>query len=694
MRRLALLVALLSAVAPVVAAAQPLVPTRVRLDSLGVLTQLARQGFEVAGVTREAGELYATVVATPEQEQALGLLGLQAVALPPTGLAPATQFRGYDAVLAILDSLAGAGAVTLDTLGTTWEGRPIIAAKVGPPDDAPERPNVLFLGGHHAREWISVEMPLRLLRYLAEPGHAPTARDVWVIPVVNPDGYAYTFESERLWRKNRRPNPDGSYGVDLNRNYPAFWGWDDTGSSPSPPTETYRGSAPGSEPEIQAVMGFHDRHPPAIAISYHSYSDLILFPYGHASGALPPELSGFQTTAGTPLTPAVLDHLAASPRLAYYPGPAWQLYPTNGDYTEWAYRAHGTMAYTVELTAGCCAAGAAYGFLFPDDSVAVSTVFADNLPFALAVMQAEAPALPSRGTWETLWPEARLVAPADARPLPSVTVAGRTRSVTLSADSLDRGPTLWRWRGALPDASSGTRIEWTPTAPRTELVYSAGAETDAGWTGWTREQGDALEGAWLWRSTTDTLVSPSISLSGIVGPRVAFWTWHEGSLFLPDRFATVDVSTDDGASWVPLVRLEGAATVWYPVTAALPEASHIRLRFATNDMPTRLDAVHVFGDLATPSFTAAAGDLGVSENPVRSNRVHFTWQTGPGEGQLSVFTLAGLLVYRTAVVLADGQVAWDLSDLGGNTVGNGAYAVVLEAGSEVLRKRLFVARTP
>jgi len=175
---------------------------------------------------------------------------------------------------------------------------------------------------------------------------------------------------------------------------------------------------------------------------------------------------------------------------------------------------------------------------------------------------------------------------------------------------------------------------------------------------------------------------------------VAFWTRHEGSLFLPDRFATVDVSTDDGGSWVSLVRLEGAGTVWYPVSAVLPAAAHIRLRFTTNDMPTRLDAVHVFGDVATPSFTAAAGDLGVSENPVRSNRVFFTWQTGTGEGRLSVFTLAGLLVYRTAVVLADGQVAWDLSDLGGNTVGNGAYAVVLEAGGEVLRKRLFVARTP
>jgi hypothetical protein len=684
--------ALLVVLVPAVAQGQALVPTQVRLDSLGVLTQLAREGFEVAGVSEIGGRLYATVIATQPQQLSLSAQGLWTSPGEAVPAAPAVTFRGYDAVLGALDSLAALGAVTVDTIGSSWEGRPIVAAKVGAPEDALSRPNVLFMGGHHAREWISVEMALRLLEHFATPGGTPAAHDVWVIPVVNPDGYAFTFSTERLWRKNRRANPDGSYGVDLNRNYPAFWGHDDVGSSPNPVTETYRGPTPGSEPETQAVMAFHASHPPAVSVSYHSYSDLVLHPYAHLSGALSPDVEPFREWVGTPVAPAITDRLVGSARPAYYPGPGWQLYATNGDYTEWAYRAHGTLAVTVELTAGCCVNGSAYGFLFPDDSAAVARVFADNLPFALAALDAAAPPPVTETAWESLWPEARLLAPAGASPMPSVTVGGSTRAITLTADSLDRGIATWRWRGALADAPTGLRADAGLGDHRVEIVHAAGAETETGWTGWPLESGSAKEGESAWVGANDTLRSPVISLAGITRPRLAFWVRHEGSLFLPERYATVDVSTDDGASWMPVARIEGAASEWYPVTADLPEAPQVRVRVVANEMTTRVDAVHVFGDLASPGISVAAGELGVSENPVRSSRVFFSWQAGTGDGRLSVFTLTGLLVYQTGVALADGLIAWDLTDRDGNPVGNGAYAVVLEQGSEILRKRLFVAR--
>src|SRR5207302_1416077 len=85
----------------------------------------------------------------------------------------------------------------------------------------------------------------------------------------------------------------------------------------------------------------------------------------------------------------------------YHPGPSWNLYPTNGEYTEWAYRAHGTIAFTPELTGGCCTPDSSlyYGFVFPDDSVLVERVFRDNLPFARAVIDAE----DADGGW-TGWP--------------------------------------------------------------------------------------------------------------------------------------------------------------------------------------------------------------------------------------------------------------------------------------------------
>jgi hypothetical protein len=603
------------------------------------------------------------------------------------------HFHDLDGVHAALDSLAAAGLVLLDTIGASWEGRPIVAAKVGTVPAAADRPNVLFLGAHHAREWISAEMALRLLEiFTSNPPNATLVaqRDVWVIPVVNPDGYRFSFDSTRLWRKNRRLNGDGTWGVDLNRNYPGFWGRDDLGSNPGPATETYRGPGPASEPEVQAVIAFHERHPPAVAVSYHSFSNLVLYPYGHASGALPPDAGRFAATAGTPLDPAIRDALPGTARPAYHPGPAWQLYPTNGEYTEWAYRTHGTLALTVELTAGCCAAGAGYGFQFPDDSVAIATVIADNLPFAAAALAAAAPAGAVASAWDVLWPEAHLLAPPGAPPVVTVSDPG-TRTLALAADSLDRGTVVWRWRAPLDGAVAGTRLTAAGGGVETRVVVADGAEREGGWTGWTRETTGSLEGNRHWAGDADTLRSPDIALSGVSRPRLAFWARHDGSLFLPERYATVDVSTDGGATWTGLLRLEGAAPAWYPVSTDLPEVPTVRLRVVTRGMLVRLDAVHVFGS-AGAGFTVATGELGLSENPVRSGRVFFTWDPTVGDARLSIFTFTGLLVYRAAVPAAAGQAVWDLTDLTGGVVANGAYAVILEAGGQVLRRRLFVAQ--
>jgi hypothetical protein len=693
-------VALLAAGSPL--AGQELTVTRVRLDSLGVLTQLARAGFEVAGVERLGIKEYALVVATASQRAALGMAGLAASAAPAPAAEPPVHFRDLAEITALLEDLAARGRIVLDTIGASWEGRPLLAAKLGPNVDAPDRPNVLYLGAHHAREWVSTEMALRLLQFLADslpatPAGAAllAARDVWVIPVVNPDGLQYAFDTERLWRKNRRPNGDGTAGVDLNRNYPAFWGRDDVGSSGVSGTETYRGAAPASEPETRAVVAFHATHPPATAISYHSYSDLVLYPYGHRSGALAPDGARFRALAGTPLAPAVPDRVSESVRTGYHPGPAWQLYPTNGEYTEWAYRAHGTMAFTVELTSGCCAAGQGYGFLFPDDSLALATVFADNLPFALAVLQGASDPGPPPAEVEVLWPEVWLTGPPGPTTRQANLGAGSaTTTVILAADSLDRGAARWRWRGALGIAPQGVRVQESGLGVRAEVVHAAGAEGEAGWTGWVRDSVGALEGQWYWRAATDTLRSPELSLAGLDLPRVAFWIRHRGSLFTPERTVTLEMSIDDGRIWTALARVAGAGDVWYPVTVDLPGVARIRLRFVAAGLVLDLDAIHVFGTPAAPAFAAEPGELGVSENPVRSTRVFFTWAAAAGDARLSVFTFTGSLVYRGTAPGADGQVAWDLTTSGGVPVVNGAYVVVLEVDGQVLRRRLFITRAP
>ncbi|MCK4432155.1 MAG: zinc carboxypeptidase, partial [Candidatus Aminicenantes bacterium] len=146
-------------------------------------------------------------------------------------------------------------------IGDSLENRNIYALKISDNVQMEEdEAGVLFLGCHHAREWISVEVPFLIGKYLVE-NYATNSEikelvdqsEIWIIPLVNPDGLEYSIHFYRYWRKNMRDNGDGSYGVDLNRNYGFKWGYDNAGSSPIPFSGTYRGKSPFSEPETQAI---------------------------------------------------------------------------------------------------------------------------------------------------------------------------------------------------------------------------------------------------------------------------------------------------------------------------------------------------------------------------------------------------------------------------------------------------------
>jgi hypothetical protein len=699
-------------------------PVTVRVAGAAGLDSLARLGFEVAGVQRIAGGLEALVFASPETEQLLAVHGY-AVATPagapPAGAAGDTfqVFRSFDKPVSGIRAtlVAWAAADTLihvDSIGTSLEGRPILAVKIGAAADAPDRPNVLFMGTYHAREWVATEMAMRLIRWLADslPPAVRDTRDIWVIPVENPDGYQYTFTTDRYWRKNRRLNADGTYGVDLNRNYPAFWGFDDAGSSPMTTAETYRGAAPGSEPETQAIMAFHAAHPPALAVSYHSYSGLVLYPYGFRAGALPPDLAIYRALAGTDLAPAVRDSVPASVHTYYHPGPNWSLYVTNGEYTDWAYRAHGTIAFTPELTSGCCmpATGLYYGFVFPDDSTLVERVFHDNLPFARAVIAAAGnPALASGPTGaipappriESIWPEA-WVTTAVGGPVPfTLTVRTATGSIvtrTLSTDSLGRGTARTVWRSDVTnDGARALRVDGIGL--EAELVSIAGAENaDAAWQGWSRST-DALAGSWAWAASgvgDDTLTSPSIDLGGRARIWLQFWTKYRGSTFTPDQRGLVQVSGDGGASWQDVLALVGDGPAWYPVRVDLPTlagASAARVRFVSSGFPWWVDAVGFATD-TTQAFATLApvAALELSENPVNSAPVVFSWPTGTGSPRIGVYTFTGKRLLSETLAAGTDEYAWDLT-AGGSLVPPGAYLVVLELDGRVYRRRLFVTRS-
>ncbi|MCU0612413.1 MAG: hypothetical protein MUE60_11570 [Candidatus Eisenbacteria bacterium] len=202
---------------------------------------------------------------------------------------------------AFLDSLHGAHpAITSPpfTVGTSVEGRPIRAMKISDNPCADEdEPKVLFDGLHHAREMMSVETILDFAGWLcAAYPYDPVARamvdgrELFILPVVNPDGMAYNEAMNPggggMWRKNRRDNGDGTFGVDLNRNYPFQWGLDN-GSSPVPSSSIYRGPSPASEPETQAMISFIASGRFSTHVSMHSFLGATLIPWGYTSAPTP-----------------------------------------------------------------------------------------------------------------------------------------------------------------------------------------------------------------------------------------------------------------------------------------------------------------------------------------------------------------------------------------------------------------------
>jgi carboxypeptidase T len=181
----------------------------------------------------------------------------------------------------------------------THENRPIYGVKISdnPTVDEPE-PELLMNSLHHAREPNSLSQLLFFMWYLLENyeqdphiQYLLNESELYFIPCVNPDGYIFNEtnapDGGGLWRKNRRNNQDGTYGVDLNRNYGFEWGFDDIGSSPFPNSNVYRGPAPFSEPETQAVRDFCNEHEFEISLNYHTFGEVVIYPWSYSDTPTP-----------------------------------------------------------------------------------------------------------------------------------------------------------------------------------------------------------------------------------------------------------------------------------------------------------------------------------------------------------------------------------------------------------------------
>jgi hypothetical protein len=278
----------------------------------------------------------------------------------------------------------------------THLGRDVIALKVtrsakSTPDGA--RPAVLYSALQHAREWLAGETCRRTLDYFTTNyGKDPQvtrlvdSTELWFICVANPDGYEYTFTAgNRLWRKNMADNDgDGEYGeigdgVDPNRNFPRNWGLDDEGSSSALDTETYRGTGPASEPETKAMVAMLDHVHFAFQKNDHTAAQLLLYPQGFQQYTPTADDAIFTALAGDDADPAIK---------TFDPDLGAELYITNGDTNDYAYRDKDVLSYTPEGTPASDVS--LTGFEFEDKESAIKAEFQRHLPFSLDLAESAA----------------------------------------------------------------------------------------------------------------------------------------------------------------------------------------------------------------------------------------------------------------------------------------------------------------
>ncbi len=217
----------------------------------------------------------------------------------------------------------------------TIENRPIYWIKISDnPTTNESEPEILYTAIHHAREPASVQQLIFYMWYLLENYSSDSDiqtlvdnTEMYFVPVINVDGYIYNETTNPngggYWRKNRRNNGDGTYGVDLNRNYSYEWGGSGTSGSGG---ETYPGISGFSEPETQAIKWFCEQHSFIMALNNHTYSELLLYPFGYAANTPTPDDEAFQAISSLMVS-----------QNGYTNQISADLYPASGVSDDWMY---------------------------------------------------------------------------------------------------------------------------------------------------------------------------------------------------------------------------------------------------------------------------------------------------------------------------------------------------------------------
>lgn len=563
-----------------------------------------------------------------------------------------SDFKNLTAIEARLEALVALrpDRASLFTVGTSIEGRAIRGIRISALPIGAAAPAVVLNGTQHAREWGATMTCMYMADRLVETADSDPVvaqilarAEVLVIPVVNVDGYVFTWAdtANRLWRKNRRNNGDGTFGVDNNRNWGFQWGG--AGASTNPASETYRGTDAFSEPETQAMRMFFEARPNIVSnIDFHSYSQLVLSPWAYTT-EISADADVFQAI-GSDMGSAITQ----SGGLNYIVGPVGTtLYLASGGSVDWVYGSRAALAWTTEVRDT-----GNYGFVMPPSEIlpcarenfAATVVLLDRTTRAAAIAPQVAPTTIHAGTPTTITAKIRpsLSGSVFARVLRWRVGSGAWNNVVMSS----LGNNLFS--GALPAFPCGTTVSWHIVAVGAPVdavwptngveqpfqsvavseiaVASVDFESAPGWAfgvvgdtatggGWTRGDpvgtsaqpeddhspapgtqcaftGQGVVGGGAGAADVDggvtTLQSPSLGTMD-AAMELRFWYWYSNNLGASPNQDEMPVQVlGSGGVWTTIATISSSQVAWremrLPLNGVVPIGAPVAVRFQAQDL--------------------------------------------------------------------------------------------------------------
>jgi murein tripeptide amidase MpaA len=582
------------------------------------------------------------------------------------------------------------------SIGTTIEGKQIWAVKISDnPNVSENEPAVGFDALIHAREPQSMMTLIYFMYYLLENyGTNPEVtylvnnREIYCVPVFNPDGYEYNRTTNPsgggMWRKNRRLNTGGSYGVDLNRNFSYKWGYDNIGSSSTPSSEDYRGTAPFSEPEAQAVSQFFASKNIKTHFNMHTYQDAILYPWGYIN-ALTPDSIHYKEFAND-----------MSAYNGYLVGNSYQIlgYPSNGSVRDWMYgeqTAKGKIyGYTIEI------GSSSDGFWPPQNRIFPIAQINVKVNMYQTWVAGEYPALLSPNFTQQYFNPGNFVqfqpsfknkglsnAYNVAVSLTSLSSYALVNSSSIVIDSIparemvnstvplsftiaSNAPAEHKLNLLLTTRLNGTEVRkdtiklivgtpeyifidttnnpliyWTVTEPLSRPFWEA---TTASYYSSPNSYTDSKSGNYINSDTVTMTMTNSINLSTYTNPKLSFWTKYD--IENNWDYGQVEISTNNGSTWTPLAGTytnlgtgsfqpngqplyDGIQSNWVREEISLTglTSAQVKLRFKLRTDGSQVRDGWYVDDIGILVYTTVPVELITFTAVAEGNQVRLSWST-------------------------------------------------------------------